>query len=179
MLTPSTTPLDPRSAQPMEHRLTHLLRPRSVALVGASDRSNWSNRIYDALQVIGYDGDVYLVNPRGGQAHGRTLHRSVGDIDAVPDVAFVMVPGPAVLGASTAWAQADTTRRTAASKAAGAKRPSATLRSRAAARAFPARWMSVSSETAFPAGKASAAATSRVAASRVWASSRWFKNTIT
>lgn len=106
MLTPSTTPLDPHSAQPMEHRLTHLLRLRSVALVGASDRSNWSNRIYDALQVIGYDGDVYLVNPKGGQAHGRTLHRSVGDIDAVPDVAFVMVPGPAVLGAMRDVAEA-------------------------------------------------------------------------
>ena len=39
MLTPSTTPLDLYSAQPMEHRLTHLLRPRPVALVRASDRS--------------------------------------------------------------------------------------------------------------------------------------------
>jgi acetate---CoA ligase (ADP-forming) len=97
---PSTTPHHPpRSAQPTEHRLTHLLRPRSVALVGASDRSNWSNRIYDALQVIGYDGDVYLVNPKGGQAHGRPLHRTVGDIGTVPDVAFLMVPGPAVLDA--------------------------------------------------------------------------------
>lgn len=107
MLTPSTTPLDPpHGAQPTEHRLTHLLRPRSVALVGASDRSNWSNRIYDALQVIGYDGDVYLVNPKGGQAHGRPLHRNVGDIDAVPDVAFLMVPGPAVLDAMRDVAEA-------------------------------------------------------------------------
>ncbi|MGD0701623.1 MAG: acetate--CoA ligase family protein [Trebonia sp.] len=97
MLIPSTTPH--RSAQPTEHRLTQLLRPRSVALVGASDRSNWSSRIYDALQVIGYDGDVYLVNPKGGQAHGRPLHRQVGDIGTVPDVAFLMVPGPAVLDA--------------------------------------------------------------------------------
>jgi len=107
MLTPSTTPLDPpHGARPTEHRLSHLLRPRSVALVGASDRSNWSNRIFDALQVIGYDGDVYLVNPKGGQAHGRPLHRGVGDIDAVPDVAFVMVPGPAVLEAMRDVAEA-------------------------------------------------------------------------
>jgi acyl-CoA synthetase (NDP forming) len=107
MLTTSTTPPDPRhGARPMEHRLTHLLRPRSVALVGASDRSNWSNRIYDALRVIGYDGDVYLVNPKGGQAHGRALHRSVADIDAVPDVAFLMVPGPAALDAMRDAAEA-------------------------------------------------------------------------
>ena len=107
MLTPSATPHHPPDgAQPAEHRLTQLLRPRSVALVGASNRSNWSNRIYDALEVIGYDGDVYLVNPKGGQAHGRPLHRNVGDIDAVPDVAFVMVPGPAVLDAMRDVAEA-------------------------------------------------------------------------
>jgi acyl-CoA synthetase (NDP forming) len=74
--------------------------------VGASDRSNWSNRIYDALQVIGYDGDVYLVNPKGGQAHGRPLRRSVADIDTVPDVAFLMVPGPVALDAMRDVAEA-------------------------------------------------------------------------
>jgi acetate---CoA ligase (ADP-forming) len=81
------------------HRLSRLLRPRSVALVGASDRSNWSNRIHDALRVIGYEGDVYLVNPKGGQAHGKPLRRSVNEIGVLPDLAFVMVPGSAVLGA--------------------------------------------------------------------------------
>ena len=34
------------------HQLARLLRPRSVAIVGASDRSNWSRRIHDALDLI-------------------------------------------------------------------------------------------------------------------------------
>lgn len=85
----------------MEHRLTRLLSPKSIAIVGASDRSNWSHRIHDALDVIGYRGEVYYVNPKGGTAHGRTLHRSVKEIGVVPDLAYVMVPEKAVLPAMT------------------------------------------------------------------------------
>ena len=52
-------------------RLHRLFTPRSVAIVGASDRSSWSHRIRGALLNIGYDGEVYFVNPRGGTAHAR------------------------------------------------------------------------------------------------------------
>lgn len=83
----------------MDHRLSGLLAPRSVALVGASDRSGWSTRINEALTVMGFDGDVFLVNPKGGTAHGREAHRSVHDLPVVPDLAYVMVPGSAVLPA--------------------------------------------------------------------------------
>jgi acyl-CoA synthetase (NDP forming) len=83
----------------MSHRLSSLLEPRSIALIGASDRSNWSNRINSALEVIGFDGDVYYVNPRGGEAHGRTLFTGVSELPVVPDLAFLMVPGAAVLPA--------------------------------------------------------------------------------
>ena len=65
-------------------RLRRLFTPRSVAIVGASDRSSWSHRIRGALLSIGYDGEVYFVNPRGGTAHGATAHRSVGEIGLVP-----------------------------------------------------------------------------------------------
>lgn len=83
----------------MSHRLRALLAPRSVALIGASERSNWSHRIDNALNEIGYEGKRYLVNPRGGEAHGRPLHTSVGELPEVPDLAFFMVPGSAVLPA--------------------------------------------------------------------------------
>lgn len=90
---------DGASAAVQGHRLDRLLRPRSVALVGASDRSNWSKRIHDALGVIGYAGDVYYVNPKGGTAHGHAVHRRVRDLPDVPDLAYLMVPAGAVLEA--------------------------------------------------------------------------------
>ncbi|WP_028473580.1 acetate--CoA ligase family protein [Nocardioides alkalitolerans] len=83
----------------MNHRLSGLLEPRSVALVGASDRSSWSTRINEALDVIGFDGQLFLVNPKGGTAHGTEVHRSVHDLPVVPDLAYVMVPSAAVLPA--------------------------------------------------------------------------------
>lgn len=83
----------------MTHRLSNLLAPRSIALIGASDRSNWSNRIHSALDLIGFEGECYYINPKGGQAHGQDVVRSVGALDAVPDLAFVMVPAGAVISA--------------------------------------------------------------------------------
>lgn len=90
----------------MTHRLSGLLEPRSVALVGASDRSNWSNRINGALEVIGYEGEVHYINPKGGEAHGKQLVRSVLDLGSAPDLAYVMVPGAAVMPAMREVAQA-------------------------------------------------------------------------
>jgi acetate---CoA ligase (ADP-forming) len=84
-----------------EHRLRKLFTPRSVAIVGASDRSGWSHRIRGALTGIGYAGDVYYVNPRGGTAHGAELHRSVEHIGTVPDLVYVMVPAAAALASVT------------------------------------------------------------------------------
>jgi acyl-CoA synthetase (NDP forming) len=76
--------------------LSRLLSPRSIALIGASDRSNWSHRIHDALTFIGFDGEVSYVNPKGGTAHGQLVHRSVLDLERTPDLAYVMIPGAAV-----------------------------------------------------------------------------------
>lgn len=92
-----------------ESTLTHLFEPRSIALIGASDRSNWSHRIVDGLRVIGYEGDVHYVNPKGGEAHGRPLFRSAADIPEAPDLAFVMVPAKAVLDAMRDVARAGIT----------------------------------------------------------------------
>jgi acetate---CoA ligase (ADP-forming) len=88
--------------------LGRLFSPRSVAIVGASDRSAWSHRIRTALQGIGYDGDVFYVNPRGGTAHGEVLHPTVGDIGAVPDLVYIMTAAEASLAAITQAAQLGT-----------------------------------------------------------------------
>ena len=80
-------------------RLHRLFTPESVAIVGASDRSSWSHRIRGALLNIGYEGEVFFVNPRGGTAHGAVLHRSVSEIGQVPDLVYVMTSAEASLAA--------------------------------------------------------------------------------
>ena len=42
-----------------------LLNPRSVAIVGASDRpGNWSMRVFQTLRRFAFPGPIYPVNPR-------------------------------------------------------------------------------------------------------------------
>jgi acetate---CoA ligase (ADP-forming) len=78
----------------MSAGIGQLLRPRSVALVGASDRSRWSSVTFDNLRS--FRGKLHLVNRRGGIVHGRSAATSVTGIGESVDVGLVMVPMAAV-----------------------------------------------------------------------------------
>lgn len=76
-------------------RVRQLFNPRSIALIGATDKSVWSQSIYKNL--AGFPGRVYLVNPRGVVVHGQQSYTSVSELPEVVDLAFVMVPTGVVL----------------------------------------------------------------------------------
>jgi acetate---CoA ligase (ADP-forming) len=72
--------------------IDRLLRPRSVAIIGASaDPTKLSGRPLGYLEAYGFRGDIYPVNPRY-QSIG--MHRCYPDVAALPqspDVAIVLV----------------------------------------------------------------------------------------
>ncbi|MFG2077887.1 acetate--CoA ligase family protein [Nonomuraea maritima] len=78
--------------------VAELFNPRSIALVGATDKSGWSVSTLANLRTHGFPGPVHLVNPRGGVVHGSPAYRSLADIPEPVDLAYVMVPTAAVLG---------------------------------------------------------------------------------
>lgn len=78
-------------------QLDRMFRPRSIALVGASDRSVWSTSAYDNLVRAGYDGKIYAVNRNGGTAHGITAVTSCAAVGEPIDAALLMVPEAALL----------------------------------------------------------------------------------
>jgi acetate---CoA ligase (ADP-forming) len=78
-------------------RLERLFRPRSIALVGASERSNWARMIISTLERTGYTGRIELVNGRGGKVFGREAVASLTDLAEPVDAAYVMVPSHLVL----------------------------------------------------------------------------------
>jgi len=80
-------------------RLTSLFRPRSVALVGASDKSMFSMLAYRNLVEFGFADRAYLVNRRGAVTHGQPTVRSCAEIGAPVDVAYLMVPQAGTLDA--------------------------------------------------------------------------------
>src|ERR1700761_3413401 len=88
-----TTPL----ASGHHGQVRQLFNPRSVALIGATDKSRWSWSIFGNLKLHGFAGPVYLVNPRGIPVHGQQSYAHVADLPGPCDLAFVMVGTGAVL----------------------------------------------------------------------------------
>ena len=75
----------------------HLFRPRSVAIVGASERARWPKLIHGMLRQHGYPGKVYPINPRTSEIWGTRCYRDLASLPEPPDHAIVIVPAPAVV----------------------------------------------------------------------------------
>ena len=78
-------------------RLRSLFQPRSIVLVGASEKSTWSWNFHNILHDGHFTGPVYYVNPRGGTVHGLPAFSRLSDIGEPIDLALIVVPPPAVL----------------------------------------------------------------------------------
>lgn len=76
--------------------LSKLFRPRSVAIIGASDRNPWSKMVVGTLDRIGFAGELHLVNPRNPTVLGRPAVNSCAAIGKPVDAAFLAVPNAAI-----------------------------------------------------------------------------------
>ena len=78
--------------------LSKLLRPRSVAVVGASARAGSTGlRLLEHLRIGGFQGAVYPINPRYPEILGIKCYANLSDLPEPPDAMFVALPGDAVL----------------------------------------------------------------------------------
>lgn len=76
----------------MRPDLTALFAPRSIAVLGASERNPWTRYIVGTLDALGFDGALHLVNRRADAILGRASVASADAIGAPVDSAFVAVP---------------------------------------------------------------------------------------
>ncbi|MGQ0700383.1 MAG: acetate--CoA ligase family protein [Panacagrimonas sp.] len=77
---------------PERTSIDRLFAPRSIALVGATERSIWSIAAYDNLKRCGFEGRIDLVNPKGGSIFGRVAATSCAAVGEEIDAALLMVP---------------------------------------------------------------------------------------
>lgn len=84
--------------------IADLLRPGSVAIVGASDRSTWSVALQRNLSTIG-GHRLWLVNPNRPEAHGQATVPSLAEIDGDVQLACLIVRAEQVTGALLAAAE--------------------------------------------------------------------------
>src|SRR5689334_14944973 len=79
-----------------------LLSPRSVVIVGQSDRTEKaSGRPLNFLRRAGFGGTVYSVNARRDTVLGERAYPSVAALPEAPEHAYILVPTEAVIDAVT------------------------------------------------------------------------------
>ena len=81
----------------MQHYLFPLLKPRSVARVGASERVGSLGRgVLENLLASHFTGELYLVNPNYRRVLDKPVYSSMADIGKPIDLAVIVAPVAAV-----------------------------------------------------------------------------------
>ena len=86
--------------------IVRLLRPRSVAIVGASPTPGaLGASVLENLERAGYGGDIHLINPKRSEINGRPCRPSIDELPLGVDCAVLAIPHAAVLESVRACAR--------------------------------------------------------------------------
>jgi len=74
--------------------LEFLFHPRSTAFIGitTTNPDHWTRTFFNGFLAFKYSGDVYLVNPKGGEINGHKVYSSLDDIPDNIDYVVSLVP---------------------------------------------------------------------------------------
>ena len=75
--------------------LDRLLRPRQIAMMGGEQ----VRRAIVQCDRLGYDGEIWPVNPHRDQIESRKCYPSLSELPGIPDAAFVAIPNQATVDA--------------------------------------------------------------------------------
>lgn len=78
----------------------YLFRPKSVAIVGASEKGGrgWPRNLYENLEINDFPVPVYLINPRREVVWGQKVYPDFSALPEPVDLALTLVPTDAVIG---------------------------------------------------------------------------------
>ena len=77
--------------------LDPLFRPRSIAVVGASrDPAKLGHVLLKNVLDYGFAGEVYPVNPQGGEILGRAVFADLRSLPQAPDLVLLSIPNRGV-----------------------------------------------------------------------------------
>jgi acetyltransferase len=73
--------------------LDKMFRPRSIAVIGASDKpKSVGSALMTNLLQAGFSGPILPVNPRAAAVHGIMAYKDVASLPATPDLAVIATP---------------------------------------------------------------------------------------
>jgi acyl-CoA synthetase (NDP forming) len=74
-----------------------IFHPSKIAIIGVSKEGiGFGSGILYSLRAIGYSGEIFLVNPKGGELNGQIIHPRIEEIPGPFDLAIIAVPAQAV-----------------------------------------------------------------------------------
>jgi acetyltransferase len=89
--------------------LDTLMAPRSVVAIGASERpGSVGAAVTHNLLAGGFQGEIYMVNRKGGTIAGRTAFKRVSDLPEPADLAVIMTPAETIPSLIVALGEAGT-----------------------------------------------------------------------
>jgi acyl-CoA synthetase (NDP forming) len=88
--------LYPPAVSPQE--VMAFFHPRRIAFIGASAQmGKWGHILMTNTVGGGFEGEIFLVNPKGGQIAGRNVYARIADLPAAIDLAVITLPADKML----------------------------------------------------------------------------------
>ena len=85
-----------RLPQPLRGGLESFFEPRGVAVIGASSTPHKAgNDVIENILANEFEGNLYLVNPKGGEILGHKVYKSLEELPDGVDLAIVILPAAA------------------------------------------------------------------------------------
>ena len=83
----------------MARSAADIFNAKTIAIVGATDKSHWPKNIYANLIESGFPGTVYPINPRRDEIFGVPCYPDLASLPEPAELALMIVPADAVEGA--------------------------------------------------------------------------------
>jgi acyl-CoA synthetase (NDP forming) len=84
------------SRKPHPMKLDPLVKPRSVAIVGATDRGGPGRAVMESLGAIGFTGPIYPVNPNYPTVLNVKCYPTLTDLPEAPDIVVFSIRNPLI-----------------------------------------------------------------------------------
>src|SRR5580700_578408 len=85
-----------RDWQTIPMKLDPLVKPRSVAIVGATDRGGPGRAVIESLGAIGFTGPIYPVNPKYPTVLNIKCYPSLAELPEAPDIVVFSIRNPLI-----------------------------------------------------------------------------------
>lgn len=86
-----------KNSKSRQKKIAAMMRAESLAIVGISGPERFGGRIYNNLQLMGYEGKIYGVNPRYETLYDQKIYPSLSELPETPDCAILALPNSRLL----------------------------------------------------------------------------------